>query len=403
MVFCLCILGAHAQTTESQALPPDRSQIFNLKIMPLDKGARLIATLTARPDYRLMLLDEPTRLVMDLNEADLSPALDADTNKAKQPDLVRNLTYGFDGLSGTRIIIETRQPFKIDDILVDQLHESIWQLIIDLKPTTAQDFAEKIALMSKNLEPRTITRNTVDQQTNTEKDDPKSRPFTLVLDAGHGGFDVGAEGISGIWEKDVTLAFAQELRDILAREYPDFVVHLTRERDVFLRLNERIRKAHDWHADLFISIHADSIHLPNVRGATVYTISDKASDALAKAIADNENKADLLDGLPPDEPREVVDILLDLTRSETDRMSIAFADTLVDHLNRSGVRLIRPSHRYAGFMVLRAPEIPSVLIELGYLSNKEDEKLISDANWRAGVASIMAQAIKEYVTGKNKN
>jgi len=406
ILLCLCILEVYAQRTDTPQPQLERPQLFNLKIAPLNEGARLIATLNRRPDYHLMLLDKPTRLVIDLDNTDPAPSLKATksdiSEKADQKGIIRNLTYGSDGVNGMRIVIETGTPFQIADILVDPLHESIWQLVVDINPATAQDFAEKIALMQQNFTPKKAAQDVLNQQVSTEKSTTELHPFTLVLDAGHGGFDVGAEGVNGVLEKDITLAFAKELRSILAQENPDFSIHLTREKDVFLRLGERIKKAHDWHADLFISIHADSIHLPNVRGATVYTISDKASDALAKAIAENENKADLLDGLPPDEPKEVVDILLDLTRRETDILSTVFADNLVEHLSRAGIRLINPSHRHAGFMVLRAPEIPSVLVELGYLSNIQDEELIADPAWRTHTATTMAQAIKEYALVRNR-
>jgi len=387
-LFLSCLLPFNVQGTQDE-----RPQLFNLKIIPLDQGVQLVATITARPDYRLMLLDAPTRLVVDLDGIDLAQFVDpAAENKVGKQKFIRNVHYGFDGINSTRIIIETQTPFKIDNILVDPLHDAIWQLIIDLKPTSDHDFAEKMAQTRQNLPPKT-TRNVSES---TEQNNDLSRPFTIVLDAGHGGFDVGAEGVNGTWEKDITLAFARELRASLAQINPDFATYLTREEDVFLRLSERMRRARDFHADLFVSIHADSIHLANVRGATIYTISDKASDALAKAIAEKENKADLLDGLPPDEPPAVVDILLDLTRRETDSLSTIFADKLIDHLNQAGIRLIKPSHRYAGFMVLRAPEIPSVLIELGYLSNAQDEKLIADPVWRGHVANTIAQAIGEY-------
>jgi len=380
-------------STTAQDLTQPRPQLFNLKIVTTAEGGQLIATLTARPDYQLMLLDNPPRLVVDLSETDLNPALTAINNDpANKIKFVRNVHFGLNGAGNTRIILETDRPFRIDDILADPLHDSIWQLIIDIEPTSTQIFEQELARMRQNLNPKNNPLSSPLQN----QDNETERPFTIVLDAGHGGFDSGAEGISGILEKDVTLAFVHELQSILAQTHPEYIVRLTREDDIFLRLSERVKVAHNLRADLFISIHADSIHLANVRGATVYTISDQASDALAKAIAENENKADLLDELPSDEPPEVVDILLDLTRRETDALSISFADQLVDHLSRAGVRLIRPSHRYAGFMVLRAPEIPSVLVELGYLSNSTDEKLIADPEWRTDVAATIAKAIEEY-------
>jgi len=393
IVLLLCLFAGGAQAADNLV-----SQLLNVKINPSVSGAQLIVTLSREPRYRLMLLDAPARLVIDLEKTTLGSSVKPITaEKLAMNEIVANLRYGLDGAGGVRLVVEGQASFKIVHSQSEPLHATIWQLIIDLAPATTEEFSQQMALIGQEFAPKAPAESTNYPDIAFGKKKSDSHPFTIVLDAGHGGFDSGAEGVSGVVEKEVTLTFARTLQQAILKENPDFAVYLTRESDVFLRLNERVEKARDLEADLFISIHADSIHLPNVRGATVYTISNKASDALAKALADNENKADLLDGLPADEPEEVVDILLDLARRETEALSISFADYLIEHLNRAGVRLINAPHRYAGFMVLRAPEIPSVLVELGYLSNIHDETLIADPLWRGGVAVTMAQAIKEYV------
>ena len=196
--------------------------------------------------------------------------------------------------------------------------------------------------------------------------------FTVVIDPGHGGIDGGAEGLNGTIEKNVTLAFATELRDKLAA-IGKYDVFMTRDTDEFLRLDDRVRIARQHEADLFISIHADTISVKGIRGATVYTVSDKASDAEAQALADRENLSDQLAGMEiKNENKEVTDILIDLIRRETHSFSMSFAHTLVGQLSTS-VGLINNPHRSAGFKVLKAPDVPSVLVELGYLSNAKDE------------------------------
>ena len=216
---------------------------------------------------------------------------------------------------------------------------------------------------------------------------PDKHAFTVVIDPGHGGIDSGAQGANGTLEKDVVLAVGKKLRDILERDTKMRVI-MTRDTDVFLSLAERVRIARQANADLFVSIHADSIHVASLRGATVYTISDKASDQLAQQIADSENLADSVAGVPLEsEPPEVAGILADLTRRETHDFSVRFADDVVQSLQTGGINLINRPHRSAGFRVLKAPDVPSVLVELGYLSNPKDEKLLNDPDWRGRAAA----------------
>ncbi len=165
---------------------------------------------------------------------------------------------------------------------------------------------------------------------------------------------------------------------------------------------KELKKAQELNADLFISIHADTINLHSLRGATVYTISDKASDAIAKSLAENANKVDLLDGLPADKTLEVTDILLDLTRRETHAFSVNFADSVVSNLSKNNINLINNPHRYADFQVLRAPDVPSVLIEIGYLSNKEDEELLNNPQWRKKMALSIAHSIRQFAEYRQK-
>ena len=216
--------------------------------------------------------------------------------------------------------------------------------------------------------------------------------YLVVLDPGHGGRDGGALGSSGIAEKDVVLAFASQLRSVLA-DVPDIVVRLTREGDEALSLRARVEMAQKLKADLFISIHADSIREADIRGASVYTLAAKASDRIARALAESEARSDKLAGFPnvQSEP-EVAGILLDLLRQETEVFSRSFADRIVMHLSRH-TGLIGNPHRSANFRVLRAPDVPSVLVELGYLSNADDERLLTDPKWLDATARVLAEAI----------
>ncbi len=225
---------------------------------------------------------------------------------------------------------------------------------------------------------------------------PSSGKFVIAVDAGHGGIDAGATGATTkAAEKDITLAFAQAFTERLNRE-EGIEAFLVRDKDEFLSLSERVTIARQRQANMLISVHADTLRQSNIRGATVYTISDKASDRMAEELAARENLSDEVAGVSmPQEPAEVTDILLDLTRRETQAFSIAAANAVVKSFEGQ-VTLINNPHRYAGFQVLRAHDVPSILLELGFLSNKEDEALLLDPAWRGKIADLLTQAVQRY-------
>ena len=226
------------------------------------------------------------------------------------------------------------------------------------------------------------------------------RPLKIVIDPGHGGVDDGAVSKSGTKEKDVNLSIGKDLRDALDA-MGNIEVVMTRDDDTFIPLEERSAIGRREKADLFISLHADSIRYGSLRGATVYTLSENASDALSRQIAASENAADRFAGpeWQNDKP-DVFDILVDLTRRETVSFSEHFASSLVDDLASSDIRLITRPKRAAGFRVLKAPDVPSVLVEMGFLSNPQDEKLLKDEKWRGRIAQTIARAVLDFFRGK---
>ena len=222
-----------------------------------------------------------------------------------------------------------------------------------------------------------------------------SKKRTIVIDPGHGGVDPGAIGVSGIYEKHITLAAARDLKEHLERT-GRFKVYLTRDRDVFIRLRGRIEIARERKADLFLSVHADTIRNRKIRGLSVYTLSEKASDKEAGELADRENKSDLIAGIDlSHESEEVTNILIDLAQRETMNQSARLASLLVDEL-KSRVKVLRNPHRFAGFAVLKAPDVPSVLIEMGFLSNRDDESALRSKSHRRKVAHSIAAAVDAY-------
>ena len=216
----------------------------------------------------------------------------------------------------------------------------------------------------------------------------------IVIDAGHGGPDPGAIR-SNIKEKDLTLMAAKILREELLKR--NFIVYLTRSSDRYIKLRNRVKYARNKSADLFISIHADSTKNKNTKGTSIYSLSEKASDKLSQALADRDNKSDLIAGLDLDDlDKEVSDILIDLSRRETKNSSISFAELFIDHLEKQNFNLLRRPHRQAGFAVLKAPDVPSVLIEMGFISNNSDFKKLTDPNFQEKLMKNTANIVEIY-------
>jgi len=224
---------------------------------------------------------------------------------------------------------------------------------------------------------------------------PVPRHRTIIIDPGHGGVDPGTIGISGVYEKEVTLSVAHDVARQLdaTRRYR---VVMTRTSDEFIALRDRVARARAANGDLFLSLHADALPNAAMRGASVFTLSEQASDREAAALAAKENKADLIAGIDLSRHTpEVSSILLDLARRQTNNLSIGLARQLVAELG-SAVPLLANSHRAAGFAVLKAPDIPSALVEMGCLSNREEDKLLRNPLYQRKMASTLVRSVNDY-------
>ena len=228
----------------------------------------------------------------------------------------------------------------------------------------------------------------------------------IIIDPGHGGIDPGAIGVRGLREKDFTLTMSQELRDMLLAT-GRYAVRLTRDSDSFVRLRERVAMARHYAQErqsdqvLFVSVHADSIRKARVKGMSVYTLSEKGSDAETEALARRENRADLVAGhdLSEIDSLDVTNILVDMALEESKRVASNFSKILVAELQAARIRLLPRAHRSAGFAVLKAPDIPSVLVELGYLSNSGDERLLRNPAHRRKLAQALVRSIDRHFDG----
>ncbi|WP_336288511.1 MULTISPECIES: N-acetylmuramoyl-L-alanine amidase [unclassified Bartonella] len=381
--YCLLFFLISQTYTQAEAL-----KLISLRTIGDSTYTRIIAVFNAKPNTRLQILDRPARLVINLPTVDFPKQNTPLNEKNILSAMLSGVRYTFFDAQTSRIILTSKIAFSVEKSTIQKLDNGLWQLLIDITKSTQEKF---------NI----VLKNQQKANPYTKIQLGSIRNFRVVLDPGHGGIDGGAQGVTGILEKNVTLAFARALRDELKKD-SHITVNLTRDSDIFLRLSERVKKAQEFNADLFISIHADTIDIHSLRGATVYTISDKASDVIAKSLAERENKVDLLDGLPAEESLEVTDILIDLTQRETHTFSINFAHHVVSNLSKSNINLINNPHRYANFQVLKAPDIPSVLIEIGYLSNKQDEKLLNNSQWRKKMAASIAHSIRQFAELKQK-
>lgn len=354
---------------------------------------RVVLKFDREPDPKWFLLRGPHRLVIDLPETNLR----VEPKSLKPRGLISNVRYGALNEGASRLILTAKGPFHVDriDVLADEKGDG-FRFVADISASSDREFDQALADQAQ----------TTGSTSAAGKGDRLGKPaaqstkrFTVVIDPGHGGIDGGAEGANGTVEKAVTLAFALELKKKLAN-FGRYEVFMTRETDVFLPLDERVRIARQHEADLFISIHADTISRKGIRGATVYTVSDKASDAEAQATADRENLSDALAGIDiKQENHEVADILVDLIRRETHTYSVRFARSLIGELSPT-IELINNPHRSAGFKVLKAPDVPSVLVELGYLSNVKDEAQLRDPDWRSKAIDRIAIAIGLFAEAK---
>lgn len=386
--------GAAAENGGREAAPSGDSQSVatDIRIGGDDKQTRFVVDLSRKIDITAFMLADPYRVVVDLPRTTFK--LPANTGERAR-GLVKAFRYGLIMQGGSRIVLDTKAPVRLEKaFVIDAAEGQPARLVLDLVATDRASFMRNITLANRSAQQSASARPS-DAPPKVEGD---ARPL-IVIDPGHGGIDNGAKGTGGELEKDVVLAFALTLREKLEAQ-GKYRVAMTRSEDEFIALGERVRFARSRNAALFVSVHADALPKREglAEGATVYTLSENASDAEAARLAETENKADVIAGVDlTAEPDDVANILVDLAQRETKTFSMQFARTVVDEL-KSAARLHKHPLKSAGFKVLLAPDVPSVLVELGYMSTKDDLKQLTSANWRARTAQALAQAVDAYFT-----
>src|SRR4051794_24907750 len=374
-----------------------------------DKRTRFILDLDKNVQFRAFVLPDPYRVVVDLPQVTFQLASGAG---AAGRGLIKAFRYGLVMPGGSRIVFDLAEPARIEkSYVLEAANGQPPRLVVELEAVDRTAFVQSLAAESRPaLRPAIGTADATSTTAAITTSGgiahaspivkaaalPDPRPM-IVIDPGHGGLDNGTQA-GGESEKNLVLGFAVALRERIEKAGKYRVV-MTRTDDTFIPLGERVRIARNHAAALFVSIHADALPRGegDAQGATIYTLSDRASDAEAERLAEAENKADAIGGVNlTEEPNDVADILIDLAQRETRTFSNRFARLLMGEM-KSTVRMHKRPLKSAGFRVLKAPDVPSVLVELGYVSNKGDLEHLVSESWRSRTVASMAQAIDAFL------
>ena len=366
------------------------------------KQTRFILDLDQTVSFRATTLADPYRVVVDVPQVNFQLAPGTGAGRG----LVKAFRYGLVMPGGSRIVFDLTGPAKItNSYVLEAANGQPARLVLELEEVDRAAFVQTPAPENRPelrptiaAAPSITVPATVPEPAQQKPGAPADGRPVVVIDPGHGGIDNGTQS-SGESEKNLVLAFGLALRDRLEKAGKYRVV-MTRDDDTFIPLNDRSKVARNLNAALFVSIHADALPKAegDAQGATIYTLSDKASDAEAQRLADAENRADAIAGFNlAEEPTDVADILIDLTQRETRTFSNRFAHLLMGEM-KTTVRMHKHPLKSAGFRVLKAPDVPSVLVEIGYVSNKGDLEHLVSEGWRSKAVGSMAQAIDGFLT-----
>jgi N-acetylmuramoyl-L-alanine amidase len=355
------------------------------------RQTRFVVDLSRKVEIHPFTLPDPYRVVIDLPQVTFQfPEKAGERGRG----LVKAFRYGLVMAGGSRIVLDTTGPVRVDKAFVlDASDSQPARLVLDLVPVSREAFTRAAAVDSRPARPP------------TRPAEPPAEPVgdqrpVVVLDPGHGGIDSGTRARDGSEaEKTLVLDFALMLRDKLDKTGKYRVV-MTRSDDTFVPLADRVRFARARNAQLFISIHCDALARGEgeAQGATVYTLSDHASDAEAAKLADAENRADVISGVDLSaEPDDIAGILIDLAQRETKAFSQQLAKHVVNEL-KTAAHMHKNPLKSAGFRVLKAPDVPSVLIELGYVSSRKDLKQLMSEAWRTHAGDAIVKAVDGYFT-----
>lgn len=395
------LAGEIEAVTERGQVSPAVPVASDVRLAGDDRQTRIVLDLDQKIPLRAFTLGEPYRVVLDLPQVDFR--LTADSGAASR-GLIKAFRYGLVMPGGSRVVFDLSGPATIEKAYVlDAANGQPARLIMDLAAVEKAAFvpAQSVDVSPDQLKPTVQASASGALADATGSPSGAAAPVdtrpVLVIDPGHGGVDNGSQA-SGETEKDLVLGFSLALRDRIEKAGKYRVV-MTRTDDTFVPLGDRVKIARTNSAALFLSVHADALPRGEgvARGATIYTLSDKASDAEAERLAESENKVDAIGGVNlTEEPTDVADILIDLAQRETRTFSNHFARVLMGEF-KTAARMHKHPLKSAGFKVLKAPDVPSVLLELGYVSNRSDLQQLVSESWRNRSVAAVAQAIDMFL------
>jgi N-acetylmuramoyl-L-alanine amidase len=392
-------MSAAADQPSNPVASSDFPIASDLRLAGDSKQTRFVLDLDKAIQFRAFTLADPYRVVVDIPQVNFQFAAGA---AAAARGLIKAFRYGLVLPGGSRIVLDLTGPARIaNSYVLEAANGQPSRLVLELEEVDSTTFVQSLAAESRPELKAAIADAAATAVVPEAAAAPKPatapdlRPV-IVIDPGHGGIDNGTRSGSET-EKNLVLGFGLALRDRIEKTGKYRVV-MTRTDDTFIPLGDRVRIARSQSAALFVSIHADALprREGDAQGATIYTLSDRASDAEAERLAEAENKADAIGGVNlTEEPTEVADILIDLAQRETRTFSNRFARLLVGEMKNTA-RMYKHPLKSAGFKVLKAPDVPSVLVELGYVSNKGDLEHLVSENWRSKTVGSIAQAIDSF-------
>lgn len=385
----LLVLAAAFAHITSAAVSAGTPEVSSIRLGHSQNKTRFVLDVSKNIKFNIFTLANPNRIVIDISEVSWK----SNTGGARGRGYIDRYRFGLFKPGTSRIVLDLKNPVKVHKaFIIKGSRSKPYRFVIDLKKVSKSVFLSRI----KKPVPRRANKKVTAIPPKDLRGQRKKK--LIVLDPGHGGHDpgnLGGKGYRGFPEKTVVLSAAHAIKRALEKTGRYHVI-MTRSRDVFLKLRSRSRIAHNRQADLFISIHADSFKSPKVRGATVYTLSEKASDREAAALAARENKSDIIAGMDLQEEIDIVQsILIDLVKRETMNLSSSFANELIPQLKKAVILRTRP-HRTASLLVLKGLDVPSVLVELGYLTNSRDARLLMQKETQQNIGKSMVRAADNF-------
>lgn len=374
-----------------------------LRIWPSPEYSRVTLEFDADVAYKSFSLKNPNRLVVDLEGVEAEPLLAELAGKlASQDQYIGNIRAARNRPGVTRMVLELKNPVSPQIFDIKAVGDYGYRVVLDLYPANATAFAQGAEPVAGTVETGQEATSVVAQappkaaKGNKPVQPSYVRLVTVAIDAGHGGVDPGAKGANGSLEKDITLSIARRLKAKIDQQ-PNMRAYLTRDGDYFIPLHERVNKARRAQADLFVSVHADAFIKPHARGSSVFALSEKgATSAAAKWLAKRENDADLIGGVNID----VKDVylkqtLIDLSQTAQIADSLKLGKAVLDQLGE--INQLHKAHvEQAGFAVLKAPDIPSILVETAFISNPEEEKRLNDEAYQEKMANAIVDGLRRY-------